>query len=269
MTQTAPPMPLCARDLSVTFRGGIQALKEVSLDVRREEILVVLGPSGAGKSTLLRCFNRLCAPTAGHVFFQGDDVTHAFGRPLRQLRQRVGMVFQQFNLVERLTVLENVLAGRLAHGGAFRWIGSHVRRMPRSDRAVAIDALRQVGIEEAADRRADQLSGGQQQRVAIARLIAQEPDVILADEPVASLDPRSAEIVLDLLTGIHESRGIPVVLNLHQVELARRYASRIVGLRRGMQVFEGGPEDLGDGQVRSLYEGDENRETASKEEPVP
>lgn len=198
------------------FPGGITALDRVSMYVGADDFVVILGSSGAGKSTLLRSLNRLNTPSSGHLFFHGREVTHASGVRLRELRQRVGMVFQQFALVERRTVLTNVLAGRFRFGrppigralSLFGWFG-------RENVEYAWRCLRQVGIEQSAWQRVDTLSGGQRQRVAIARLLAQEPEVILADEPIASLDPRSSEIVMNTLREIHETRRIPVVVSLH------------------------------------------------------
>jgi phosphonate transport system ATP-binding protein len=248
--------PLEVRDLAVVFGGGVRALDGVSLSVGVRDFLVVLGPSGAGKSTLLRCLNRLHTPTSGQVLYKGQDVTHASGRALRRLRQNVGMIFQQFNLVGRLSVLENVMVGRLAQGlGPIWWTLAHAHVFAHRERDIAMESLRTVGIEHLAEQRADTLSGGQQQRVAIARLLSQRPQAILADEPIASLDPRSAEQVLDALHRIHDMHQIPVVVNLHQVEIARRHASRIVGMNQGRIVFDGEPGRLDGRAVESLYAG--------------
>lgn len=238
----------------MSFAHGVRALRGVSLEVRAGDFVAVLGPSGAGKSTLLRSLNRLVTPTEGRLTFRGEDVTHASGGRLRRLRQQVGMVFQQFNLVPRLTVLENVLAGRLRFARSpLAFAGSHVGVAGRAARRAAMDALASVGLAHKARERADALSGGQQQRVAIARLLAQEPEVVLADEPIASLDPASADGVMDLLSKIRAERGIAVVANLHQPEVARRYASRVVGMRAGRVVFEGPPGEIDAGVERTLY----------------
>ena len=245
---------IATRDLVQTFPGGVQALRGVSLEVHGDDLLAILGPSGAGKSTLLRSLNRLIEPTGGAVLYRGRDVTRASGGDLRRLRQQVGMIFQQFNLVGRLTVLENVLAGRLRFTGwPFGRLMSHVRVFGGRHREVAYAALERVGIERQAFQRADTLSGGQQQRVAIARLLAQEPRVILADEPIASLDPRSAAVVMETLRVIHREEGIPVIVNLHQIEMARRYATRIVGMHEGRLVFDGSPAALDDAAVHRIY----------------
>ena len=238
----------------MTFAHGVVALHDVSLAVHPGEFIAVLGPSGAGKSTFLRTLNRLVTPTSGRVLFQGEDVTSATGVALRRLRQSVGMIFQQFHLVGRLSVMDNVLAGRLRFcRGVAHFAASHARWFGKAHREVAMDALQRVGIAHLAPRRADTLSGGQQQRVAIARLLAQEPAAVLADEPVASLDPRSAEDVMQALHNIHTTKGLPVVVNLHQVDVARRFASRIVGMRSGRVVFDGPPSELDDRTARGLY----------------
>lgn len=248
--------------LGVTFNRTIHAVRDLSAMIGIDDFIVVLGPSGAGKSTLLRSLNRLNTPTQGKVLFKGEDVTHASGRTLRRLRRSVGMVFQQFNLVGRRSVLQNVLAGRLCFsGGLLRRPLSWVGCFRVADQEVAYEALRRVGIEDKAFERADELSGGQQQRVAIARLIAQEPSVILADEPIASLDPASADSVMNLLRELHDKDGIPVVVNLHQVDVARRYAKRIIGMNGGRVVFDGPPSELDAARVASLY-GSESHDEA-------
>ncbi|MDX2148850.1 MAG: phosphonate ABC transporter ATP-binding protein [Planctomycetota bacterium] len=244
------------RELQMTFPNGTRALRGVSLNVYPGELLVVIGRSGAGKSTLLRCMNRLQTPTSGQIVLLDRDVTHASGSELREVRARVGMVFQQFNLVRRLSVLENVVCGRLRFGatpaGLMR---SLVRGSTKHDRRIAMECLATVGIERLAHQRADTLSGGQQQRVAIARTLAQDPLLILADEPIASLDPVSADAVMESLRRIQQDRGIPVVVNLHQVDIARAFATRIVGMAAGEVVFDGAPESLSEEGVARIYAG--------------
>ncbi len=246
---------LRADQLCVRYPGSRRsALDGVSLSVSPGEFVAVLGPSGSGKSTLLRCLNRLVAPTSGRIEFGGRDVTWASGTALRMLRRDVGMIFQQFNLVERRTVLQNVLSGRFGHLGyplarPLSWLGV----FPVSQREVAMRCLRQVGLEQYANRRVDRLSGGQRQRVAIARLLAQEPKVILADEPIANLDPKSAAVVMDKLRAIRDERGIPVVVNLHQVDVARSAATRIVALRAGVVAFDGAPSRFDDDAAHAIY----------------
>ena len=241
-------------DLSVRFPNGTRAVDRVSLSIARDEFVVIIGPSGAGKSTLIRVLNRLVTPTGGSVSFAGRDITRASGKRLRAVRQSVGMIFQQFNLVGRLSVIDNVLTGCLRFSGSpISWTGSLVRWFPRDARDRAMEALEQVGLAGLADQRADTLSGGQQQRVAIARLMLQQPEVILADEPIASLDPHSADVVLDRLAAIHRERGVPVLMNLHHVDLARRYATRIIAMRDGKVVFDAPPSELDESALDSTY----------------
>jgi phosphonate transport system ATP-binding protein len=236
------------RGLNKEYAGGTQALRDINLDVPAGEFVVLIGPSGAGKSTLLRCLNGLVAPTLGSVVVHGEPLTGASPEQLRRVRARIGFVFQQFNLLRRLTVLENVLVGRLAHGPRWRslsgWFGA-------ADREQARIALERVGLEGLVERRADTLSGGQQQRVAIARALVQEPRILVADEPMASLDPALSHTVMELLTRINREDGITVITSLHVLDLARAYGRRIIGLREGQVVYDGGPRQLtADGAAR-------------------
>ena len=249
------------RDLVVEYERGVRALDGVSIGITKGEFVSIIGPSGAGKSTLLRIYNRLLAPTSGHVLLEGCDVTDASGRSLRQVRRRVGMIFQQFNLVPQLTVLENVLVGWIGGAPALQRIPSLWRQFPASARKQAMACLEQVHVADRAHARAGELSGGQQQRVAIARVLMQEPAVILADEPIASLDPRSAEIVMQTLREICDERGVPIVVNLHQVDVAQRYSSRLIGLRRGKVLFDEAPRSVEENLLRALYD------SAPKKEP--
>ena len=240
--------------LSKIYPGDVTAVNNVSFKVKKGEMIVILGPSGAGKSTLLRCLNRLISASNGEVLINGRDITRCRGRALQELRSDVGMVFQQFNLIPRLTVFENVLAGRLCHTGNFFWSTAAVLGIfSETNKQNAFDALKRVGIEHLALKRADSLSGGQQQRVAIARTLAQEPSVILADEPVASLDPASSQRVLCILKNICESKNIPVIVNLHQVDLAQQYATRIIGIQEGKIVFDGKVNDFSLEIARRIY----------------
>ena len=238
-------------NVSKTYEGagGIVALRDVSIDVKEGEFLVILGPSGAGKSTLMRCINRLVEPTSGRILLDGREVTSR-RRQLRAARRDIGMVFQQFNLVKRLSVLMNVLSGRLAY---HTFWPSLLYKFDQDDKRVAIECLTRVNMEHKAFQRADTLSGGEQQRVAIARALAQEPKVILADEPVASLDPRIARQVLTYLKQIAGELGITVLCNLHQVEYAREYAERVVGLSQGTVVFDGPSGKLTDDILQQIY----------------
>ena len=240
---------LTVEKLAKTYPGGVVALRDVSLEVRDGEFLVILGPSGAGKSTLMRCINRLVEPTAGRIVHDGEEITGA-RRDLRRIRRRFGMVFQQFNLVKRLSVLTNVLTGRLAYHRAW---SSLFYRFSADDRRIAVECLARVDMEGKSFQRADTLSGGEQQRVAIARALAQQPVVILADEPVASLDPRIARQVLGYLKQAARELGITVLCNLHQVEYTREFAERVVGMSRGTVVFDGPATELTDEILHRIY----------------
>jgi phosphonate transport system ATP-binding protein len=240
--------------LCKVYPNGTEALKDVSVTVNSGDFCVIIGLSGAGKSTLLRCMNRLVRPSSGSLSLFGEDITRVNGGQLRQVRRRVGMIFQQFNLVRRLTVLENVLVGRLRFNShPMKRCLSMVRHFSKAEREFAFDCLQQVGIGDLAFRRADALSGGQQQRVAIARALAQEPEVFLADEPIASLDPRSSETVMQILAKIHEEKGIPVLVNLHHIDFAQRYGKRILGMSKGELIFDGTARDLDAETVSRIY----------------
>ncbi|MBP0444081.1 phosphonate ABC transporter ATP-binding protein [Roseomonas sp. SSH11] len=226
------------------------AVDDVCLEIPRGSFVGVIGRSGAGKSTLLRMVNRLADPTAGRILWDGRDVTALRGRELRDWRARCAMVFQQFNLSGRLDVLTNVLVGRLNQVPAHR---SLLRLWSAEDRAIALAALERFDIAELAAQRAEHLSGGQQQRVAIARALVQEPDLILADEPIASLDPRNTRVVMDALARINREFGITVLCNLHALDIARSYCDRLVGLSAGRLVFDGPPDALDADAARQLY----------------
>lgn len=230
--------------------GQKTAVSNVSLTVDQGSFVGVIGRSGAGKSTLLRMINRLSDPSDGSLHFGDTDIAALRGRDLRDWRRRCAMIFQQFNLVGRLDVLTNVLMGRLAHMPAWR-------AMPQlwsdQDKAIAFAAMEQFDIAALAASRADQLSGGQQQRVAICRALVQEPDLILADEPIASLDPRNTRVVMDALKRINTDYGITVITNLHSLDTARSYCDRLIGMKEGRVVFDGTPAQLTDGIARELY----------------
>jgi phosphonate transport system ATP-binding protein len=237
-------------DVSVEYRGGVKALKNVDLTIEDGEFIVVVGLSGAGKSTLLRAMNGLVPATSGSITVDGMEVVHAKRKHLREVRKHIGMIFQTFNLAERTTVLNNVLMGRLAHVPSWR---STLGWWPAADKELAFQALERVGIVEKAYVRASDLSGGQQQRVGIARALAQDPSVVLADEPVAALDPVTSHQVMRDLQRINRELGITTLINLHFLDLARTYGQRLVGLRNGELVFDGDISDVTDETFRDIY----------------
>src|SRR5580700_9770150 len=257
---------LVVEGLSCRF-GKKAAVNNASFSVAPGSFVGVIGRSGAGKSTLLRMINRLAEPTAGKIAFSGLDVTALKGRDLRKWRARSAMIFQQFNLIGRLDVLTNVLMGRLSDIPSWR---SLFQLWPENDIAVAMSALEQFDMAQLAAQRADQLSGGQQQRVAIARAMVQEPEIILADEPIASLDPRNTKIVMDALLRINKHFGITVICNLHSLDLARAYCDRLIGMASGRIVFDGAPATLTEHIARELYdlEADEVMGTAPADAPA-
>jgi phosphonate transport system ATP-binding protein len=247
---------LRVENLTKVYPTGTVALKDVSFDVADGQFLVVIGLSGSGKSTLLRCINRLIEPTSGRILWDNIDITAARAGQLREIRRQIGMVFQQFNLVKRSSVITNVLNGRL--GYANTWL-SLVSIWPAAERQRALRALHRVGIEEKAYNRADALSGGQQQRVGIARALMQEPKLILADEPVASLDPVLAHSILQYLEALNKTDGITVICSLHFLDLVHRYATRVIGLKDGIKVFEGVPVEIDRVKFKEIY-GEEAQE---------
>ncbi|MFW6214626.1 MAG: phosphonate ABC transporter ATP-binding protein [Alkalispirochaetaceae bacterium] len=241
------------RNLTKIYDDGTQALTNVSFTVQPGEFLVVIGLSGSGKSTLLRCINRLIEPTEGQILWNGQDITAADSRELRGVRRRIGMIFQHFNLVRRSSVLTNVLAGRLGYTNPWKTL---VNRFPAEDRQRAMDALTRVGIADQARKRASELSGGQQQRVGIARALMQEPEIILADEPVASLDPVLAHTILGYLERLNKEDKITVICSLHYLDLVQRYSTRVIGLKDGEIVYEGSREEIrnmSDTEFKQIY----------------
>jgi phosphonate transport system ATP-binding protein len=230
--------------------GTTRAVDGVSLQISQGQFVGIIGRSGAGKSTLLTLINRLSEPSGGSIRWGGTEVTALSGLALREWRRRCAMIFQQFNLVGRLDVLTNVLMGRLAHTPAWR---SLAKLWTREDRLIAMAALHQFDMAGIAAQRADSLSGGQQQRVAICRALVQEPEIVLADEPVASLDPRNAKLVMDALMRMNRHFGLTVICNLHSLDLARQYCDRLVGLAAGRVVFDDAPAALTDDTARDLY----------------
>jgi phosphonate transport system ATP-binding protein len=244
-----PPL-VSIRDLVKVYPTGTRALDGIDLDIERREFVVLIGLSGSGKSTLLRCINRLVEPTSGTVMFEDADVTAARGAQLRRIRRRIGMIFQQFNLVRRSTVFANVLAGRLGYRPTWRTI---LGRPTRLDVQQVFENLGRVGIADRAFSRADALSGGQQQRVGIARALMQEPELMLADEPVASLDPATSHSVMKYLEEINKKDGITVICSLHFLSLARRYGTRVIALKDGRIAFDGKPAEIDERRFKEIY----------------
>lgn len=238
------------KNTEVTYPGGLRALKGITLDIPKGQFVVVVGLSGAGKSTLIRTINNLVVPSGGEVLVSGASITHASGAELRRMRADIGMIFQTFNLVKRSTVIRNVLSGRLGSANALL---SLFGIFSKDDVALAHDCLRRVGIAEKAFVRADALSGGQQQRVGIARALAQDPSVMLADEPVASLDPPTSHAVMSDLKRIAREDGITTLVNLHFIDMAREYADRIIGMRDGQVVYDGSPDEATDAVFEEIY----------------
>ena len=241
------------RNLTKVYDDGTVALRDVSFTVEDGEFLIIIGLSGSGKSTLLRCINRLVEPTEGTVLWDDEDVTQADQGRLRQIRRQIGMIFQQFNLVKRSKVIQNVLSGRLGYVNQWE---SLFQRFSAEDRQMAMDALERMGITDQAQKRADELSGGQQQRVGIARALVQQPRMILADEPVASLDPVLAHSILLHLEDLNQNENITILCSLHYLDLVQRYATRVIGLRAGEIVYRGTQEEIramSDAEFKDIY----------------
>ncbi len=243
---------LSIKHLSKSYVAGKPVLTDIDLEITERGITAIIGPSGTGKSTLVRCINRLVEPTAGSIEFEGRDLVQLPRHALREARRHIGMVFQEYNLVERLTVMENLLSGRLGYVSAWR---AWRRKFTAEDIARAFELLEVVGLSGFANQRADSLSGGQRQRVGIARAVMQQPSILLADEPTSSLDPKTSVEIMQLLADIARQRGIPVLINMHDVELAKRFADRIVGMAGGRIVFDGPPQQLRDETLKTIYGG--------------
>jgi phosphonate transport system ATP-binding protein len=241
------------RDLVVEYVSGKPVLDGINVAFGSHGMTAVIGPSGTGKSTLIRSINRLVEPRSGEILFRGVNIAALKGSALREMRRRIGMVFQEFNLVERLSVMENLLCGRLGYVSTWRaWL----RTFPPEQIEAAFNLLDAVGLPQLARQRADSLSGGQRQRVGIARALMQQPLLLLADEPTSSLDPRTSVEIMELMTGLARERGIPLIVNMHDVELARRFAQRILGMAGGRIVFDGTPHQLTDRDLTSIYGGE-------------
>jgi phosphonate transport system ATP-binding protein len=236
--------------LEKRYPTGDLALVGVSLAVPAGQVMALIGPSGAGKSTLIRCINRLVEPTSGRILLGGEDLTRLQPAGLRRARRRMGMIFQEYALVERLSVMENVLSGRLGYTGFWR---SYLRRFPQHDIDRAFELLERVGLDTYVDKRADALSGGQRQRVGIARALMQDPDLLLVDEPTASLDPKTSRQIMRLITELAAENRVAAIINIHDVSLAQQFARRVVGLRAGEIVFDGGPEEIDDQVLTTIY----------------
>ena len=241
---------LVLKNLTKQYGAKDLALNDVTLTIGQGELVGLIGPSGAGKSTLIRCINRLVEPTGGQILLDEIDLASLSASQLRRARRRIGMIFQEYALVERLTVMENVLSGRLGYVPFWR---SYLRKFPAQDVQRAYALLDRVGLLSHADKRADALSGGQRQRVGIARALAQEPDLLLVDEPTASLDPKTSRQIMRLITEICVERGLPAIVNIHDVPLAKQFMQRIVGLRAGEVVFDGTPEALDNDVLTTIY----------------
>jgi phosphonate transport system ATP-binding protein len=245
---------LAIRRLTKEYVPGKPVLRGIDLDFAARGITAVIGPSGTGKSTLIRCINRLVEPTAGEIRFEGRDLVGLQRRELREARRRIGMVFQEYNLVERLTVMENLLCGRLGYVSPFKaWL----RRYPQADIERAFDLLDTVGLAAYAHARADSLSGGQRQRVGIARAMMQEPRLLLADEPTSSLDPKTSVEIMALMQTLSAAHAFPVIINIHNVELAKRFADRIIGMTGGRVVFDGAPHAITEEHLKTIYGGED------------
>ena len=243
---------LSIRNLVKQYVPGKPVLTGITLDIAGADITAIIGPSGTGKSTLIRCINRLVEPTSGAIEFEGRDLVKLSGSELRQARSRIGMVFQEYNLVERLSVMENLLTGCLGKTPAWKAL---LRKFEPADIKRAWEMLEVVGLTSFVNARADSLSGGQRQRVGISRAVMQEPALLLADEPTSSLDPKTSVEIMELLARIAQDRNIPVIINMHDVELAKRFASRIIGMAGGRIVYDGPPAGLGDDILRQIYGG--------------
>jgi len=255
------------KNLKKIYDTGDQALRSVSFEVHEDEIVSIIGPSGAGKSTIVRCINRLVEPTSGSIIFNGTDLASLSDNEIRDVRKNIGMVFQEYSLVERLTVMENVMSGRLGNLSTYQ---AFRRKYPESDVQRARETLDRVGLDPAVfeNKRADELSGGERQRVGIARAVVQQPEIILADEPTSSLDPDTSRAVMGLLTDIAQNNSVPVIMNIHDVQLAKSFSDRIIGLHDGSIVFDAPPSELNNQATDQIYKRN-NRSNGGSERDSP
>jgi len=237
-------------EVSKTYPTGAKALQNVSFTVDKPQVVAIIGPSGAGKSTLIRCINRLVEPSSGEILLSDVDILALNRRELRKKRRQMGMIFQEYNLVERLTVMENLLSGRLGYVGFWK---SCRRKFPKEDIAAAFELLERVGLSGYQDTRADALSGGQRQRVGISRALMQQPSLLLVDEPTASLDPKTSRQIMRLIVELAHERGTPALVNIHDVGLAQTFTDRIIGLAEGKIVFDGTPRDITEHVLTEIY----------------
>ena len=239
------------KDLKIRYnRSGPEVLKGISFSVEPDDFFAIIGPSGAGKSTLIRCINRLVEPNSGDVLLNGKNITQMGKRELRKARRNMGMIFQEFNLVERMSVMDNVLSGRLGYVGNFR---SLLRFYPKSDILRALELLERVGLIDFVDKRADELSGGQRQRVGIARALIQRPQILLVDEPTSSLDPKIAKEVMGMIKEMSGEAGVPVICNIHDVQLALEFSNKVIGLQDGVKKFEGPTQEVDKKTLEEIY----------------
>jgi phosphonate transport system ATP-binding protein len=238
------------KQLVKKYKTGDVAINGVDLKVEKGQVMALIGPSGAGKSTLIRCVNRLETPTSGEIWLNDQNIVKLRSGKLRKARRNMGMIFQEYALVERLTVMENVLSGRLGYVGFWR---SYMRKFPQADIQAAFKLLEKVGLEKMFNKRADELSGGQRQRVGIARALIQKPDILLVDEPTASLDPKTSRQIMRLITELCVEQQLAAIINIHDVALAQMFAERIVGLRDGRIVYDGSPDDLKPDVLTEIY----------------
>lgn len=241
---------LRVKKLDKTYPTGQHALKDCSVVIDKAQMVSIFGPSGAGKSTFIRCINRLVEPSSGEVFLEGMEITGLKGKDLYKARRQMGMIFQEYNLIERLTVMENVLSGRLGYVGFFK---SLFRRFPQESVDEAFALLKRVGLEGYHNQRADALSGGQRQRVGIVRALIQHPKILLVDEPTSGLDPKTAMIIMKLIGDLAKEKGIPAIVNIHDVKLGQEYADRIIGMADGEIVFDGSPSEVTADTLTMIY----------------